>query len=150
MDEIFVQFILDESQPLKIFSKPKTSATLYTINSFFQKVKEKYSHVNISNTLTENIALDFPQYFFETVLKEIYTNLRHINTGNELKINVSKTKNNYLKIKVWNFLNEDEMVRGGNNGMKILRNLNNPYHNTYYKRFSRKLNYLQIIKIKIL
>lgn len=150
LDEIFVQFILDESQPLKVFSKPKTSATLSTINNFFQKVTEKYSLAKLSNSLTENVALDFPQYFFETLLKEIYTNLRHINTGNELKINVSKTKNNYLKIKVWNFLNEDEMVRGGNNGMKILKNLNNPYHNTYYKRYSRKLNYLQIIKIKIL
>jgi hypothetical protein len=151
LNEIFSRFILDESQTLKIFSKPNTADALAIINKFVQAVKKKYPRSIFKIVSENNIALDFPQHFFETVLRELYTNFRHINLDEELRVYISITNDKLLKIKIWNFLNDEEFVRGGNNGMKILKNLkDNPYHKSYYKRYSRKLNHLQIIKFKIL
>ena len=151
LTEIFVRFILDESQLLKIFSKLNTKNALTILDeTFLKRIEDNYSINKIDIVLNTNIALDFPQYFFEIILRELYSNFRHIDSSKMLKISITKTSDNFLKIKIWNFLNDEDFVSGGNNGIKILKNLNNPFLKTYYKRYSRKINHLQVIKIKIL
>lgn len=150
LDEIFAKFILEESQPLKIFSKPNSTTVISSINTFIQKINDHYSNSLVTTDLEKATTIDFPQFFLDTVLKELFSNFRHINSEHPLKIVIGITPNKFLKIKIWNSLNSEDFVKGGNNGMKILKNLNNQYHKAYYKRYSRKLNHLQIIKFKTL
>lgn len=150
LDEVFARFILEESLPLKIFSNPISSNAYNSIENFIQKTKEKYSTTFASISIEKTISLDFPQFYLDTILKELLNNLRHIDSTKPLKIVAKTTANNFLKLMICNSLSQEGISKGGNNGMKVLKNLNNPYLKSYYKRYSRKLIHLQIIKIKML
>lgn len=150
LNELFIRFILDKSITLKIFSNPYSKNVIQKIEESLRPEIIKFNKSLVHFPQNTNLILDFPQYFLDIILHELFSNFRHGNLEKELKIYISITQNDFLKVKIWNYIKEDLNGKGGNNGMKILGKLNNENLKAYYKRFLRNNNHLQIIKIKII
>lgn len=150
IDELFVRFVLSESITLKIFSNPITTEANQILQFFLKRVSQTYSNNSIKGFITLQGTLDIPQYFLTLICKELFYNFRYADQKTPIRAYITKTPNKRVKIKLWNAINEDEVRKGGNTGERILKNINADLVNGYYRNYTRKGHYLQVIKFKII
>jgi len=148
LDEVFVEYILQDSKLLKIFSSPNTINARQLLENQLNLIRKEYVNNEIRLQAVGIGKFDIPTYYTELIFRELFNNLRYIDTTNILRIYISKTTSNHLKIKIWNSIKAGESRKGGNSGQRILENLNSKVLDCYYRSFERGKNYLQIIKIK--
>lgn len=149
VNEIFEEFIDEDTVYSKLFSQPnKINISDYYLE-LIKQIKENNPSFTFKESVTKDIWIDFPCYYFETIiLKEIAGNIRFADSKDPIEIEVYGEGSKVVLILENTIIIDTGNLKGGGKGASRLGRLNEFDQFTSYKTKKNKNKFNQKLTFK--